>query len=305
MKQSGKLTIVDLVAIVLLSVIVVGLLMSLFGGNGGRAREFTQLTLCGNHLHDISKAIQLYYSESSDHFPTVTHAGDDEKTGLGFTGIPESAPSIYGLTGAFPQDSLCSALVYRHLITWEAFLCPATRSQLKDRSNPADAYGFGAGASPANAHKNFIDYGLQIPQHYTAPGVEHKGWLDQNAEATLATMADRPPTPDKLATEWSPNHPKDGANVMFFGGTVKLMDSHNGTITGPGGAVYRNFIGRGPNDPQYDKPFPNNIYTKDMGPDTIDINYNVLPGEVHLGVITPPGPTESRYDSVIYWRSNP
>jgi hypothetical protein len=296
MKQSGKFTIVEAAAIILLSMGTMGTVIALYGG--GRARELTKFTMCGTHVGQIGKVLQLYYADYNDAFPVINPAGENAKTGLGFAGNPDANQNVYRLSGAFPQDDL-SLLVYKGFVGWDVFLCPSTDTRLKDRSDPTDMYGFGAGTSPSNAHKNFIDYGLHIPQHYTAPGIEHKAWLNQNAEAPLAIMADRPPGPSMLATQWGPNHPKDGAQVLTFGGTVKMMTSGNGIAKGPGGTTYRNMLGAGP-----DGICTNNIYAKDMGPDIVT-GATTQPGAVRLGDITPPGPTDSRFDSVIYWRANP
>jgi hypothetical protein len=278
---------VGLAVIIILSVLMVVVLLPPLGSHG-----LTKLTMCGTHIIAIGKALQLYYADNNDAFPAINPAGDDAKTGLGFTDPPDTNQNVYKLSGAFAQDDL-SLLVYKGLVGWDVFLCPSTDTRLKDRSNPVDAYGFGAGTSPVNAHKNFIDYGLHIPQRYTAPGREHQAWLNKDAEGTLVVMADRPPAPDKLAKEWSPNHPKDGAQVLTFGGSVKMMNSNNGTVKGPDGTVYRNMLGYGPDT--------NNIYAKDMGPDLT----TTQPGPVRLGDLAPPGPTDSRFDSVIYWRPNP
>jgi prepilin-type processing-associated H-X9-DG protein len=296
MKRSGKFTIVDLLAMVLLSSLVIAMMFL----TGSCSRRITYKSmLCGTHLAGLGKCLQLYYADYNDAFPAIHAAVSDAKTGLGFTGTPDTKKNVYELDGTFPQDSL-SLMVYKDLISWDIFLCPSTETRLKDRSDPTDMYGFGAGTSPVNAHRNFIDYGLHIPQRYTAPGIEHKAWINQNAESSLAILADRPPAPAMLATQWGPNHPKDGANILFFDGTVKRMNADNGTAAGPGGTVYRNVLGGSPGNIH-----PNNIYAKDMGPDIGAPPDIVTPGPVGPGDITPPGPTDSRFDSVIYWRSNP
>jgi prepilin-type processing-associated H-X9-DG protein len=294
MKQSGKFTIVDLLFIVGVSFVVWLLgLASL-----GRVRTLMKWSACGMHMHAVNMGLQVYYADNNDAFPMLSAAGEDPQTGLAFTDPPASAPDVYQLSGAFPQDNL-SLLVHKRLIGWDVFLCTCTETKLKNRENPADAFGFGPGTSPANAHRNFIDYGLHIPQRYTAPGKEHQAWLTQNSESSLAIYADRPPAPDKLASEWSPNHPADGANVLFFDGSVRVMNSSNGIATGPDGTDSRNIL-------KYwrDNGAANNIYAKDMGPDAMT-GATTQPGPVRLGSISPPGPTDSRFDSVIYWRANP
>jgi hypothetical protein len=248
------------------------------------------------NLNAIGKSLQLYYADNNGAFPAVNAKGNDTSAdgGLGL-GSPDTNQNVYNLAGTFPPDNL-SLLVYKGLIPWDVFRCPATETRLKDRSAPEDAYGFGDGRSKANTGKNFMDYGLQIPQHYMGPNGtrEHKAYLCKSAESKLAIMADRPP--DDFVGAWSPNHlsPK-GENVLFFGGNVQMVLEED--------AIKRMFRGGDPKNMLGYKG--NNIYALDMDADMVDPKGTPVPGEVRIGDRTPPGPTLSRWDSVIYWAPNP
>jgi hypothetical protein len=289
MKRSG-FTLVDLAAVVL----VCAAFLTLTFVAVAQGRSSDKAAMCSTHLIAIGKALQLYNADN-DVFPAVNGKGGDSsaKGGLGL-GLPDTKQNVYDLAGTFPGDNF-SLLVYKGLSTWDWFLCPATQTTLKDRLAKEDMFGFGAGKDERNAGKDFIDYGMHIPQHYLAADgkKEHKAYLSQNAEATMPIMTDKPPA--DVVGEWSPNHAADlGENVLMFGGTVRFVGGEKATQKAADGKVCKNMAGYG----------GNNIYALDMAADVQDGNGDCVAGKVAIGDKTPPGPTISKYDSVIYWASN-
>jgi len=268
MKRSKGFTLVELLVVVA----IIALLVSILVPTLTRARELAKRALCQANLNGIGKALQLYYAENKDAFPMIKAAANDSGTGLAL-GNPDVDDDAYNLTGTYPQDNL-ALLVYKGMLGWDMFLCPSTTNKIKDRSGTGDDYGFGG-----DAGESFCDYGMQIPQHYVS-GTEHMAYLYPSAAAALVMMADRPPDTDaKRVSEFSPNHGDEGDCILHFGGNVRWADDQR--TTNP---AYKNACGWG----------KNNIYTKDM----------TAQDAVQAGQPTAPGATVSKYDSVLYWKSN-
>jgi len=269
MKRSKAFTLVELLVVVA----IIALLVSILVPTLTRARELAKRALCQANLNGMGKALELYYAESKGAFPMIKSAANDSGTGLAFNGNPDIDDDVYNLAGTFPQDNL-SLLVYKGLLGWDMFLCPSSTNKIKDRSSTGDDFGFGG-----DAGESYCDYGLQIPQHYVSGGTEHKAYLYPSAHGALVIVADRPPDPGKLVTEFSPNHGDEGDCILHFGGNVKWADDER--TTNP---AYKNACGWG----------KNNIFTKDM----------TAQDAVQAGDPTAPTATVSKYDSVLYWDDN-
>jgi len=215
MQKRKGFTLVELLVVVS----IIALLISILLPTLGRAKELTKQVLCAANLSGIGKAIALYRSENDDMYPILPDIDQDSAHYQARLRLGPECTRASLRDGA--QQNLC-LLVKGHYLSWGMFLCPSTGNQELDRSQNEN-WKYGLGGNVDGQDKIFCDYAIQIP--YSHEG-DNLCPLAPNMDGRIAILGDKGPD-GNYNTEWSPNHPKDGENLLYAGGNVRFSRDKN------------------------------------------------------------------------------
>jgi prepilin-type processing-associated H-X9-DG protein len=232
-----RLTYVEVLVVVLLLVVLVAFLLP----SCNRVHHGDELVKCASNLRQIGLAILLYSNENQRAYPHVRATTGPSVLPVWGTGVAATNP--FADDGPQPNDVTAALflLLRTQDITSEVFNCPSTDLQ-------KDTYG-GGDRNPMS-QSNFTDWRKHLSYSYQNPypddaAVKDGFKLNNSISAEFAVAADMNPgvsgesggvtdnvlgpTPASSAREMkpanSPNHDRDGQNVLFGDGHVEFLQN--------------------------------------------------------------------------------
>lgn len=214
---------------------IIALLISILLPSLNRARETANRVKCSSNLRQIGLAIQMYANENRQQFPRTLYANDtDPVYGTGLLGKDAGTdgvdPFSSGDAGEVDPNDVTAALfllVRTQDIGTEVFTCPSDNAG-RDTLN----------GRPAQNASNFsgsdnLSYGISNP--YADSTATGRGYRWNNSVGPeFAIAADRGANnqsegatdPNSSQSEQkklnSPNHDRDGQNVLYGDGHVEF-----------------------------------------------------------------------------------
>ncbi|HEY8668956.1 MAG TPA: hypothetical protein VIL86_20070 [Tepidisphaeraceae bacterium] len=213
-------TIVDLLAGLCAGVIILGLLIPLIA----RADEADTRKNCASNLRQIGQAIMLYCNENKGNYPRTLYNVKTADRPNFYTGVNADDP--FGKNGPDANDVTAAMflLVRTQDLGIEVFTCPAGKAEVWD---------FGGSTHTAQDRSNFpsgkyLGYSMANP-YPNAKAVDAGYKLNTAVAAKFPVAADMNPGSKELTTLTatgdaaagnSPNHDRQGQNVLFGDGHV-------------------------------------------------------------------------------------
>jgi hypothetical protein len=215
------------------------------------AREVRNRAKCASNLRQIAQAFLLYANDNRGVFPRTRYAPDRKPTwGTPYEGPDELGPDAKA--DPFAQDDL-PEVAYRPAandvtaalfllartqdIGLDVFVCPSMPQSRPRLGEPVHHWTNWNGVAGLRKH---LSYSVQNP--YGTPAVVGMGWKWNNTmNPEFVLMADMNPGTESLLklnamspqrdmrTGNSPNHRRDGQNVLYAAGHVEF---HNNPFAG-------------------------------------------------------------------------
>ncbi len=185
---------------------------------------------CASHLKQIHTAISAYRVDTNA-FPRTRYAPDAPI--IAYTGA--TAPSPFSQDGPAVNDVTAAAflLVHRYQLAPDTFNCPAAlRNGLAERDDFDPRL-------PGN-RSNFrarVNYNYSIANMYPSAAAVASGYDLNKVDADFALASDTSPgreaasaattrmTVKEVRLANSPNHQRDGQNILFADGSVRFSAS--------------------------------------------------------------------------------
>lgn len=219
---------------------IIALLISILLPSLNRARETANRVKCASNLRQIGQALLLYANENRQQWPRTRYANDTDPTA--FTGrsgedIDNTAVDPFSAaSGTRPDDNDVTAamflLVRTQDIGTEVFTCPSDNAD-RDTLNGYSAQN----AANFNSDDSTLSYGISNPYaDSTATGRGYRWNSNQSPEFAVAadrggdqaasggaTTSGSAQSAQKVLN--SPNHDRDGQNVLYGDGHVEFQNN--------------------------------------------------------------------------------
>ena len=194
------------------------------------AQSAQDVAACASHLKQLHAAINVYKTDTNA-FPRTVYVPDAPIAA--YTGAAASSP--FAADGPAPNDVTAAVflLVYRYQFPADMFNCPAAlRNGLaeKDDFDPKRL------ANRSN-FKARVNYNYSVANMYPSSAAVAAGYDLTRASPDFAFASDTNPGHEAASTATtrmtvkeirvanSPNHRRDGQNVLFADGSVKFFGS--------------------------------------------------------------------------------
>ena len=216
----------------LLLLLAAGLLLGYGAAATRSAQEASVIIACGDHLRRIGNALSFYQDDNHDQFPRTRYVPGAPV--VAYTGVASADP--FGPAGPRANDVTAPAylLARETLLPAEVFTCPAAyRHGLAEVADFTDQTVRQASNFDARIH-----YSYALANPYPGTAAEAAGYnlnrrrrvlppLFAVASDTNPGANDQPPTTQSLDRETvrlanSPNHQRDGQNVLRADGSVEF-----------------------------------------------------------------------------------
>lgn len=194
------------------------------------AQSAQDVAACASHLKQLHAAINVYKTDINA-FPRTVYVPDAPITA--YTGAAASSP--FAADGPAPNDVTAAVflLVYRYQFPADMFNCPAAlRNGLAEKED-FDPKRLGN-------RSNFrarVNYNYSLANMYPSPAAIDAGYDLKSASADFALASDTNPghesasaattrmTVKEVRLANSPNHQRDGQNILFADGSVRFSAS--------------------------------------------------------------------------------
>lgn len=211
-----------------------GLLSTLAVGQLAASRERANRIKCANNLRQFGQALLLYSVDNKNLYPrTAYDPADDAK--LNFYTAPD-AKKPFDKDGALPNDVAAALylLVRNCDLIAETFLCPTAQFDRPDEARKTDPWWKNRQLLEMSNFPGRQGLDYSVTQPYPSKSAVARGYKwSPNVSADWAIVADMNPGGKELATIAgnapadeqkkvnSPNHRRDGQNVLFNDGHVE------------------------------------------------------------------------------------
>jgi len=219
--RRGAFTLIELLVVIA----IIALLVSILLPSLNRAKELAKRAACASNLHGLGRGTHLYANRYNSFLPTFDD-GSNAVTYVGYKYDEETPTQTFGNSRGWFQ------LVKGEYASLGMFRCPSDSLVDTGVYNTADIYDFMpvAGEAP-------ISYGLQVTK--TASGSDYGTLISLEDPSGLAIASDRnglykwktlSATGAQIERDGdvsfsvpdmnSPNHARDGQNVLYLGSSV-------------------------------------------------------------------------------------
>lgn len=223
----GAFTLIEL----LVAIAIISILMAILLPAGEKVRHQAYIDDCANNLRQISAAMVMYSNDNHGAFPRTMYVPDQPPT----QGTGSSAPDPFGAGGPAANDVTAAMFLLMRVekLPPLILICPYD-----------DVYEYEPEPAVIATHSNFTDYhkncGYSIANPYASTAATAAGYKWTNrVRADFALAADvnpgtdlprddvlsaMPNSPKSLMQKAnSPNHEKEGQNVLFGDGHVQYL----------------------------------------------------------------------------------